>query len=556
MTPPDTKTKTTARRLGEKWLCGALAAGFSETLTMPLDVAKTRLQLQNELATPTAATTATTTTTAATTATIANIATTTTTTPTQSFLETRAVEIVDDEMCYGSTATESFTALILERPLMGRGDVPRLKDGVTPLYDGDRDAAEWRTVMEEIARSDPVTKKVIERCDRLASKIPQVFANVIDSQDVEDATDDLHEASQGLAQTLVTSKFFVHACHVNRLFNIVTEALESMVCSSSYSDTFGIYCDFVSKPERVLMAELFRQRERGWRPKELQGELANIQMTRSISYMYRLNDARSPLAKLQCIHQVIRSIMEDVSDHSSSGGGANGSGGDANGGSEEKGEDIPTGSTTVIAADELLPLLITTICEAALPCLLANTLYMREMSSERLRETKLGYALAMFEAAVAFIGRRVWTSVTEELGDRDYVSGVSLQRRSSFDEVVLDESTDVSMSSSTESGGGDVEKKDDVSKQGETTTTTTTTIESSSSPPRRCSSEEASEVFRKLCAAADSGEKEGVKEVGVKEVAEDDGFDPLLGLETRERAPTAGRRASFTEDGHLDYKEM
>ena len=480
------------------------------------------------------------------------------------------MEIVDDEMCYGSTATESFTALILERPLMGRGDVPRLKDGVTPLYDGDRDAAEWRTVMEEIARSDPVTKKVIERCDRLASKIPQVFASVIDSQDVEDATDDLHEASQGLAQTLATSNFFIHACHVNRLFNIVTEALESMVCSSSYSDTFGIYCDFVSKPERVLMAELFRQRERGWRPKELQGELANIQMTRSISYMYRLNDARSPLAKLQCIHQVIRSIMEDVSDHSSSsgGGGANGSGG-ANGGREEKGEEIPVGSTTVIAADELLPLLITTICEAALPCLLANTLYMREMSSERLRETKLGYALAMFEAAVAFIGRRVWTSVTEELGDRDYISGVSLQRRSSFDEVVLDESTDVSMSSSTESGG-DVEKKDDVvSKQGETTTT----IESSSCPPRRCSSEEASEVFRKLCAAADSGEKEvgvkevGVKEVGVKEVAEsdipeveeDDGFDPLLGLETRERAPTAGRRASYTEDGHLDYlryKEM
>jgi hypothetical protein len=37
----------------EKWLCGALAAGLSETITMPLDVAKTRLQLQNELMTTT-----------------------------------------------------------------------------------------------------------------------------------------------------------------------------------------------------------------------------------------------------------------------------------------------------------------------------------------------------------------------------------------------------------------------------------------------------------------------------------------------------------------------
>ena len=35
--------------LFEKWLCGAVAAGISETLTMPLDVVKTRLQLTNEL---------------------------------------------------------------------------------------------------------------------------------------------------------------------------------------------------------------------------------------------------------------------------------------------------------------------------------------------------------------------------------------------------------------------------------------------------------------------------------------------------------------------------
>jgi hypothetical protein len=37
--------------LFEKWLCGALAAGLSETVTMPLDVVKTRLQLHNELTT-------------------------------------------------------------------------------------------------------------------------------------------------------------------------------------------------------------------------------------------------------------------------------------------------------------------------------------------------------------------------------------------------------------------------------------------------------------------------------------------------------------------------
>jgi hypothetical protein len=46
---PTNETSTNAGSIFSKWLCGALAAGLSETITMPLDVAKTRLQLQNEL---------------------------------------------------------------------------------------------------------------------------------------------------------------------------------------------------------------------------------------------------------------------------------------------------------------------------------------------------------------------------------------------------------------------------------------------------------------------------------------------------------------------------
>ena len=334
------------------------------------------------------------------------------------FLETRQVEIIDDEMCYG-VETESFTALILERPLMGRGDVPRLKDGVTPLYDADRSSRDWKKIIEDLARHDSIVSNVLQRCLKLATKIPQVFADVITAFDVADAADDLHEASESLAQVLATSKIFIHAAHVPRLFSMVTEALESIICSASYADTFGVYCNRLSKSERVLMAELFRQRERGWRPKELQGDLSHIKLIKSKSHMYLLNDARSPLAKLHCIHNVVHSIMEDVSDHSVS---------------MSIDDDKTASSTTVIAADELLPLLITAICEAALPCLLANTLYMREMSSYHLREGKLGYSLAMFEAAVAFIGRRVWSSVTEDLGDRDFgVSVTGVNQKSSFE---------------------------------------------------------------------------------------------------------------------------
>ena len=162
-----------------------------------------------------------------------------------SFNEFRKVLIVDDELCYGE-ATASFTAFILERPLMGHGDIPRLKDG-TPLYDSERPASKWTQVFLEIAQKDGITSKIYQRCLRLATKIPQVFANIETSMDVNDAAEDLHEASIGLALSLSKSKIFVHAQHVPRLFLLLTEALESVVCSASYPDTFGLYCDRLSK---------------------------------------------------------------------------------------------------------------------------------------------------------------------------------------------------------------------------------------------------------------------------------------------------------------------
>ena len=468
--------------------------------------------------------------------------TTTTSTPTTapphlgtSFNEARTVEIVDDEMCYGVT-TASFTAYILERPLMGRGDIPRLKDGTTPLYDSDRPASQWTQVFLDIAQKDSVTSNVYQRCLRLATKIPQVFANVCDAADVCDAAEDLHEASEGLAKSLSQSKVFIHAAHVPRLFSSITEALESIVCSASYPDTFGIYCDRTAKAERILMTELFQQRERGWRPKELQGDLSTIQLPKSIAHLYHLNDARSPLAKLQCIHNVIQSIMEDVNHHS-----------------------LTTSSTTtVIAADELLPLLITTICEAALPCLLANTLYMREVSSQNLRDTKLGYGLAMFEAAVSFIGRKVWSTITEELGDRDFgVAGVVGVVGTTVEEGTNNNSSTGSGSSSETTNTKSNEVEDHRHRKTSLDATPEEMAQQKFGDGLISQAEldtilQSSAVFRKLVAAADVVNDGGAVETNQEEtkateevasqllvdIEVDETIDPLAGIETRGRALT------------------
>tara|TARA_B100000780_G_C21096823_1_gene442408 strand:- start:31 stop:1752 length:1722 start_codon:yes stop_codon:yes gene_type:complete len=459
------------------------------------------------------------------------------------FSETRKVEVIDDEMCYGEH-TESFTAFILERPLMGRGDVPRLQDNKTPLYDNDRLASQWRNVLEEYAKKDSVVNNVLKRCLKLATKIPQVFANVETADDVADAAEDLHDASENLTKVLATSKTFVHAAHVPRLFSLATEAVESIICSASYSDTFGIYCHRLSKPENILMSELFSQRERGWRPKELQGDLAHIKLVKSVQHMYALNDARSPMAKLQCIHSVIRSIMEDVSDHSIEAlaiaattkkkitemgkkSGLFEDDLDGNDGEQkERGEDnkedkgrstSESTSTTVIAADELLPLLITTICEAALPCLLANTLYMREMSSHQLREGKLGYSLAMFEAAVAFIGRRVWNVIKEDLGDRDF--GVDCCD-STFDIEGKDDDDDIC------SRKGSLDSSLLYQKLLKTTDREDEKIDERKEVPT--TDVEINNVI------------EQVMQDVVRVVEVDESMDPLGGLETRKRAVTIG----------------
>ena len=50
--PPHPPPRSVVWELAQKWFCAAVSAGIAETITMPLDVTKTRLQLQNELGRP------------------------------------------------------------------------------------------------------------------------------------------------------------------------------------------------------------------------------------------------------------------------------------------------------------------------------------------------------------------------------------------------------------------------------------------------------------------------------------------------------------------------
>ena len=413
------------------------------------------------------------------------------------FRESRSVLVIDEEVVYDDN-NRSFTALILERPLMGRGDVPRISGG-EPLFFDDRPAIEWVRLLRDIAKSDAVTRGVLERAAKLAKKVPAVIAEADGlSAHIAEAAEDLHDASWKLAEKLVSGKVFGLAKDSTRLVEMLAEALDMYIMHVSYTDTFNKYFMAMAVPEPVLMQVLFQLRETRWKPREIPQELTAVPLTRTIECIQGLNDARSPLAKLQCISRASRCIMADVNmyfqklrdgdishaeaDTGSQAGDIEWSekehvgGGDKDGVGDQLGQTIskaggdgapgkvenqvtsgvrrkpkspkrrPTPipeslkvmasqvqslpprsmppinedftKTVVIAADEMLPLFISAVCDAAPAALLANTLYMRELSSQVLRDGKLGYALAMWEAAVSFIGRNVWSELA--LGDRDF----------------------------------------------------------------------------------------------------------------------------------------
>ena len=381
------------------------------------------------------------------------------------FRETRSVIVIDEEVCYEDD-NRSFTALILERPLMGVGDVPRINSG-EPLFSTERLAIEWVNLLHNIARSDSLTNSVVERALKLAKKVPMAIAqanNVL--QDISEAAEDLHDASWKLAEKLASGRVFGLAKESTRLIEMLAEAVNAMIMTLSYSDTFNTYFVAMAKPERVLMNALFEMRETSWKPSDISQELIEVPLSQTIDCIQRLNDARSPLEKIQCVFAASKCIMKDVNTyfqgikdgdhidiklhaHSKSALKKDGLHRvNNNVQHRRRPTPIPTmlsesvkqakvsvlpsiaenhTKTVVIAADEMLPLLIKAICHAAPAALLANTLYMRELSSEGLRESKLGYALAMWEAAISFIGQDVWSSL--ELGDRDF--GVQVKRATS-----------------------------------------------------------------------------------------------------------------------------
>lgn len=403
------------------------------------------------------------------------------------FLESRSVLVIDEEVVY-SEDNRSFTALILERPLMGHGDVPRIQGG-EPLFYDDRPAEQWINLLRSIAKSDSVTHGVLKRADKLAKKVPAVIAEANGAlADISMAAEDLHDTSWKLAETLVTGKVFGIAKNSSRLVEMLAEAMDMYIMFMAYPDTFNKYCMAMAKAEPVLMEVLFELREKSWKPEEIPPELVDVPLLRTVECLQGLNDARSPLAKLQCILSASRCIMADVNVHfqrirdgeirneedetCEDGGTGVGVSKENSSLAEERAKtetdakkmkssnpQLPRSSpkstfhkrrptptpqslcairskavlsrsrpmpsisedytkTVVIAADEMLPLFISAVCNAAPAAILANTLYMRELASETLRNGKLGYALAMWEAAVSFIGRNVWSELA--LGDRDF----------------------------------------------------------------------------------------------------------------------------------------
>ena len=183
---------------------------------------------------------------------------------------------------------------------------------------------------------------------------------------------------------------------------------------------------------------------------------------------------------------------------------------------------------------------------------------MREVSSQNLRDTKLEYGLAMFEAAVSFIGRKVWSTITEELGDRDFgVAGVVGVVGTTVEEGTNNNSSTGSGSSSETTNTKSNEVEDHRHRKTSLDATPEEMAQQKFGDGLISQAEldtilQSSAVFRKLVAAADVVNDGGAVETNQEEtkateevasqllvdIEVDETIDPLAGIETRGRALT------------------
>eukprot|EP00743_Colponemidia_sp_Colp-15_P009505 GILK01010393.1.p1 GENE.GILK01010393.1~~GILK01010393.1.p1 ORF type:complete len:582 (-),score=103.01 GILK01010393.1:127-1824(-) len=295
---------------------------------------------------------------------------------TNGFAQPRTVRIICEELFYNEDGN-CFRVLCIEAPLEGGAEVFKSPD--KDLF-RECDTAEGYI---DYLKGFSENQSALKRLDQSVRDFQDVYVMVRGFE--YDAGRKVRQLCESAVEDLCsTNKQFAKALKNRRYQQLFKEAIECYVLSALHPKIFTSLCEFSRGAEARL------QRALG----SLDADVASAglkpefkcPLPTAVQLLQDINTYRTPWEKLKCVRNTVSSISKEVESHA-----------------KRWMRDRGVRLDVTLTADDLLPLLIGVVIQARPANLQANTLFMSEFHFVDISTNELGFHLANFTAAVAYI---------------------------------------------------------------------------------------------------------------------------------------------------------
>eukprot|EP00943_MAST-04B_sp_MAST-4B-sp1_P000591 g591.t1 len=333
------------------------------------------------------------------------------------FAEERIVHILFEEVFF--VGDDSFKVFCINRPITGPGDVLRSTYDGLELFSTKRSAKCWVEMLRRSKIDLPAVTLTLKYAMKLNSELMNGTINDTDISNSNLASDIEHAAIKSVKILIKHNPHYQVALKQGALFQLLSNPFETMIHEEIYPNVFSALCNEKMKDENSIQIQLhnLRLEQEQLHEKDDDDENASslskhdrrgqdnikwekLNLEAATIALSGINNERSPLAKLDVVVEVGTLIATCYNEYVEK---------EAEEMKKAKVKENSPKSTSVrrrrgsLATDDLLPIYIRVVVQAAPGLLLANLQYMSAFAPSDVLEGKYGFYLATFESAVMYI---------------------------------------------------------------------------------------------------------------------------------------------------------